>query len=560
MSGEAVKEQKKRQQQQPVVEEEEEKKYPVKASATFGAGSFLTALPIIELGLHGGVAGLIIAGCIGYASWRHGPQLYELLQKEVGDFIPLPDLWGASEDETLDEAHEQGQEQAPEHRPSGKMRRSWLDRATGYFPPGYFDDEESDQGQRADSGPEEQAAFYETHFHLGPALQPHANEVLSHRIDILGIPGSGKSNLVADLVEELADKDAPLILLDQKPEYGKMVDFFPHGIAAGAHNLTLENAFVFGQQIVRDRLQVVVNLQSYGDDNVAAWVMIKLIKGVLTWQQQFTDEDRVSTTVVLDEAHYWLPEDQSLSTISRQKDKNGRTLNGCFRQTFFSLISGGRSLGVGTILSTQRPASIAKQAIAIADWRFFLKATDETELKVYRHHGCSNEVAMSLVPGKAFVVAPDNSKGVYQLRRRYTPDDSKTPGLSALKKDPAIYKNRPLVNETSVSSPRASVSTSQNRSETFLNGHETASEALQGNIIKGMFPVSETPDETEVPSVKDTPQPVSDETIAIIKAMKSIPGATDRQISSYVKLGGGRYEIYKQVLRQLGYTKTAEEG
>src|SRR5712691_2883812 len=57
---------------------------------------------------------------------------------------------------------------------------------------------------------------------LGWNLHPHVNWFFSKRVSILGMSGSGKSNLLARLVECLGKYDAPLILFDSKPEYRKL--------------------------------------------------------------------------------------------------------------------------------------------------------------------------------------------------------------------------------------------------------------------------------------------------------------------------------------------------
>jgi hypothetical protein len=274
---------------------------------------------------------------------------------------------------------------------------------------------------------------------LSETLQPHVNQVFSNRISILGMPGMGKSNAVAVFMEELGQYDVPIVVFDHKPEYMVLLDqkYLLNSFRANANIVTPQNAFAFGQQIMEERLQVVLDLRSYKNDNAAAEVMIGIIDGVTAWEEDLANDDRVPCTFVLDEAHYWLPESEQLSTVSRLKDKTGNSLFNRLQQTFFNLVNAGRWLGLGTIISTQRPANVDKRVIAVAEWRYLLKATMPNDLKVYREFGVDAEMAMRLSKGQAYVLGPGNIRGVHQMRLRVSPDESKSPGVENLKRAPS---------------------------------------------------------------------------------------------------------------------------
>jgi hypothetical protein len=285
---------------------------------------------------------------------------------------------------------------------------------------------------------EEESIDLEELLELGE-LHPHVNTMLSNRVAILGMSGAGKSNLVADLVEELGQYDAPLIMLDHKGEYGPLcaTPYLLRPVRANAQNLTPANTRAFAQRIMTERLQVVVDLSSYRDAD-AALVMAGVIAGVAKYQKPLDKANRITCTVVLEEAHYWLPQDQSQSTIrgiKNRADENGQTLLAYLQQTFFQLSKIGRSLGMGLVVATQRPADVDNRLISQAEWYFLLKVMLPADLARYRGFGAPDGVAAKLNPkkGEAYVIGPDGTHGVYHLRRRYSPDESSTPGLANIK-------------------------------------------------------------------------------------------------------------------------------
>jgi hypothetical protein len=388
-----------------------------KAHKFLAAGTAtLIAEPALAMAHQGGI-GVIVGLAVGAAAYA----LIDDVEMVTGKSLALPARRRSAPDAT---PNTRGKPSLAHRLLVGKSEREEEGRAPAELEEVADEDEES--------------IDMEELLELGE-LHPHVNTMLSNRVAILGMSGAGKSNLVADLVEELGQYDAPLIVLDHKGEYGPLcaTPYLLRPVRANAQNLTPANARAFAQQMMQERLQVVVDLSSYRDAD-AALVMAGVITGVANYQKPLNKQDRVTCTVVLEEAHYWLPQDQSQSTIRGIKnrgDENGQTLLAYLQQTFFHLSKIGRSLGMGLVVATQRPADVDNRLISQAEWYFLLKVMLPADLARYKGFGAPDGVAAKLNPkkGEAYVIGPDGTEGVYHIRRRYSPDESQTPGLANIK-------------------------------------------------------------------------------------------------------------------------------
>jgi hypothetical protein len=280
-------------------------------------------------------------------------------------------------------------------------------------------------------------------------LFPHADSVLSKRIALFGIPGSGKSNALTVFCEELGklpvydqaqkrwvEVGAPFILADTEGEYDALCSrrYLMRPFYAHAENVTPENAFDFGQQVPEQGLQVVLNLQSYADDNTAALVMIGLIGGLRAWAEaQESSDDRVSCMFILDEVAIWLPQNQGESILSKEKDDTGKTLLNYLHQAFFgTVVRRGRKRGIGFLFAGQRIAEVDKRCIQ-CDWSILFQQTAENDIERYASLGVPKVIPPALGKGEAFVIHEGRGR-VHQFRRRVVPDHSQTPGLASLHK------------------------------------------------------------------------------------------------------------------------------
>ncbi|MGH2478064.1 MAG: hypothetical protein ACRDHW_00195, partial [Ktedonobacteraceae bacterium] len=140
---------------------------------------------------------------------------------------------------------------------------------------------------------------------LGPCFQPNAESFAGQTILFCGIRGSGKSNAMMDLAEELGRLQMPFCNADTEDENRPLARWVSRGVLAGSAEMVeemhgvpnfllvdMESAYEFGRSIVRDALQVILNLKSY-EENTAAIVMGEIIDGMNDWEEEQPISQRI---------------------------------------------------------------------------------------------------------------------------------------------------------------------------------------------------------------------------------------------------------------------------
>ncbi len=299
-----------------------------------------------------------------------------------------------------------------------------------------------DDGAVDGDGPPPQI-FEKEGANLAPNFNPTIHSLVPATKFVCGITRSGKSNLIAVLVENMGPTGMPICVFDTEDEYDGLLDpkHLQRMVHAGHENwrneshakhcyeaLELDEAYDFGRRIVEERLQVVVNLKSYADDD-AAVIMVEIVAGINDWQQERDVEYRIPTEIVLDEAHKWLPQNLADSYVTKEH----QTL---LHQTFFNtVVAQGLKRAIGSTFATQKYSRINKQVMQ-AQWMFLLKQNEPIDLAGYEKRGLDRNEVLSMLQGEVFIFRlhwPPNIIGFRtRIRERFTKNYSYTPGLGNL--------------------------------------------------------------------------------------------------------------------------------
>src|SRR5579885_328507 len=277
-------------------------------------------------------------------------------------------------------------------------------------------DEEDDDEQ--DEAPDE--LVEEGGLRLAERFQSHPLSLVCQNIKIVGIRRKGKSNAFAILFRELSKLLLPLVIFDTEDEYEELARHrhMQRGLLVGASEMAADvpegirfraidvsTAYNFGQFVLQECLQVVVNLKSWSD-NLAAEIMAEMIEGMEDWQQHRPVRQRIPFYLGIDEISKWVPQNQGESRLS----KEARTL--VQNALFDRVVRRGGKRGFGLVVSGQKLAEIDKRILQ-GQWMFVFCQTERPDLQECERMGLDPDEVKALLPGESFVFCPQRPHGMY---------------------------------------------------------------------------------------------------------------------------------------------------
>lgn len=240
-------------------------------------------------------------------------------------------------------------------------------------------------------------------------------EMIGQRIAALGISGSGKTNTVATLIEELLPHLA-MTIVDVEGEYFGLKERYTLVVAGRSEHsevpLFVENAAALAEMSLRRGISVILDLSEYDQDEMQAILLVYFER---LWT--LSTSLKSPYEIVIEEAHEFVP--QGLRTPLKAI------------LTRFALR--GRKRGVGVILASQRSAKIEKDLLTQANLLFLQNVVHPTDLSVYKDliplpAKQVEQQVRDLVPGEAFVVRGKQVDRV-SIRKRYTFHAGATPTI-----------------------------------------------------------------------------------------------------------------------------------
>lgn len=242
------------------------------------------------------------------------------------------------------------------------------------------------------------------------------------RISILAMSGHGKSNAAADLVEDVLDNHAQVIIIEPIPEWHTLKARYNNVVVIGGpyKDLPLEPAFAheYVKAALEKGISLVVNVSDIEEEADQVRFVSNFLWNLYRLEQKY----RRVIFVVLEDADTWAPQNWDQTT----KPSLSRV----------SLIAKhGRKIGIFLILVSQRPADLHKSPLSQCNVSLFGKFTSPADLDPKTgimyvvkklHLDITEEMIMNLETGH-FVVSDKSGVHTIPVRKRLCPHGADTP-------------------------------------------------------------------------------------------------------------------------------------
>jgi hypothetical protein len=288
----------------------------------------------------------------------------------------------------------------------------------------------------------------------GRRFEPHIDSLFGLGVIISAVQGSGKSMLCGLIIEQAAACDSPAIVLDHKGEYTGIAELsYLSGIIAGGptatrkaqqkgvpfFELTPNNVDEFVRKVISEHLQAIVSLPSYGDRWIdRATIVAEIGQALMRYSTEQTQQDQLNLPclVLIDEAQLYIPENNRF--LPPEARQNANILNN-LSNSFFNLVTNGRSNGYTMCFATQSLTFIAKWAIKSCQIKVLMRHVENNDLETCEKEIGSNKAVATredieaLPPGVGVVFGFTRKPMLVRFDKRISRDESQTPGVERLR-------------------------------------------------------------------------------------------------------------------------------
>ena len=286
-------------------------------------------------------------------------------------------------------------------------------------------------------------------------------DVLTGRAFLTGKSGSGKSNSVSVVAEELLKRSHPLMIIDTDGEYYGLKEQF-QVLHAGAEEecdirVGPEHAEKLATLALEQHVPIVLDVSGYLDEDEMRELILEVARHLFAKAKKL----RRPFPLIVEEIHEFVPQTGGLDDLG---------------QMLIQITKRGRKHGLGIIGVSQRPADVSKGFITQCEWLVWHRFTWDNDTKVVRRVIDSEhaDAVSDLDTGEGFLMVDgaDNIPRV-QFRRKETFDAGATPGLEDVERPDLKSVSGDLVDDLQ------EISDEQDRYESELEQAEHEAERLR---------------------------------------------------------------------------------
>lgn len=236
---------------------------------------------------------------------------------------------------------------------------------------------------------EKQKYEFDTFIELNKNVKISIKDIIGQRFFVMGQSGSGKTNAVIEILEQMYEKGYPFFILDVEDEFSDMKKYFNKNLFVLDYDNIKGNYYKLMKKIISNPTPTILSIPLDKKDEYA-----KIIDAF--WKAE--DDLRVPFLLVVDEADYFIPESMKSNLSS----------------SILKVFTKGRKRNLGVILVSQRPAMISKTALTQCGWGMVGKVFERNDINALSFVGENIELASNLKPGQ-FIPFNMNVKNIFKI-------------------------------------------------------------------------------------------------------------------------------------------------
>lgn len=191
-------------------------------------------------------------------------------------------------------------------------------------------------------------------------------EIVTGRGFMTGKSGSGKSNSMGVVVEEVLDRGIPVCIIDTEGEYIGLKDQYTI-LHAGAHEscdvtVSPRDASAIADIVLERHIPVVLDTSEFLEGEVMNELVVSVVRHLFKRQKTLQHP----MLLVVEECHEFIPQ------------RGGEEV----KEMFITIAKRGRKRGLGLCGLSQRPASVDKDFITQCDWNVWHRLTWPNDVAV----------------------------------------------------------------------------------------------------------------------------------------------------------------------------------